>query len=237
MVCILQGTKRSLGHWKIYWLFSRSLIFKWSSWPQEHLYYMVMVRAQCLGFFQGALFISTLLSINSLILNKSLKSKDMYGNHRCGLACITYRGSRIPGDGLFNRRLEEDKDNSSWAMDPTFLDWILIPLPHFTPMAKKSEENIHKYTGAENITLHWLREYEVKKMRSTACCRQKKANFTSKSRNRWEVIFSAPLLWHVWPILNYIKIHQKCEMCYCSCLPLLPGFVCSVHATHFSRAL
>ena len=122
MVCILQGTKRSLGHWKIYWLFSRSLIFKWSSWPQEHFYYMVMVRAQCLGFFQGALFISTLLSINSLILNKSLKSKDMYGNHRCGLACITYRGSRIPGDGLFNRRLEEDKDNSSWAMDPTFLD-------------------------------------------------------------------------------------------------------------------
>ena len=162
MVCIIQRTKRSLGHWKIYWLFSRSLIFKWSSWPQEHLYYMVMVRAQCLGFFQGALFISTLLSINSLILNKSLKSKDMYGNHRCGLACIAYRGSRIPGGGHFNRRLE-DKDNSSWAMDPTFLDWILIPLPHFTPMAKKSEENIHKYTGAENITLHRLREYEVKK--------------------------------------------------------------------------
>ena len=48
--------------------------------------------------------------------------------------------------------------------------------------------------GAGNITSHRLREYEVKKLGSPACRRLENVLFlTSYSRNRWEVIFPAPL--------------------------------------------
>ena len=33
-------------------------------------------------------------------------------------------------------------------------------------------------TGAGNITSHWLREYEVEKLRSPACCWQENAMFS-----------------------------------------------------------
>ena len=128
---------------KIFRLFSLSLIFKWSSRPiRTFVSYMVMVRAQCWDLSPDALFICTLLSIDSLILRNLLRSMDSAKqNDRCGLTCIAYRGSANHCGGHLNRRFKEDKDNSSRAITPAFLDTLSRLLYHFTPRVRENEED------------------------------------------------------------------------------------------------
>ena len=96
---------------------------------------MVMVRAQCWDLPPDALFICTLLSIDSLILRNALRSMDSAKqNDRCGLTCIAYRGSANHYVGRFKQRLKEDQDHSSGAIAPTFVDRLSRLLYHFTPI-------------------------------------------------------------------------------------------------------